>query len=291
VDLLELTAQQQSDPLQHLLWGGLLETILQLLCLIGPIVACTVLLRWFGVIVQTCLMRRFGWWGVVWTAWIGTPLHELSHAATAYLFQRRVDKVVLFQPDPRTNRLGYVRYSHRPDSWLSQIGNTFIATAPLIGGGLALYGLLWLFFPGAARLAIDTSTISQAMTQGDLPAAGSHFAQLATAMIKSILWPLSNWRLWVFGYLVLCIGCHMSPSSTDYAGARRGAIILILTTTLLLVVFNTAWLSAGGAPGALVTTVAPFWVRIVAVLSLGVVLCGVVSLITAALFRLLDQFV
>ena len=34
--------------------------------------------------------RSVGWKGILWTAWLGTPIHELSHVFFAWLFRHRI---------------------------------------------------------------------------------------------------------------------------------------------------------------------------------------------------------
>ena len=93
---------------------------------------------------QRQLAQRFGWKSAMWTGWLGTPIHELSHVALCILFRHRIDEVALFEPDEKSGRLGYVRHSYRSKSWFEELGNPFIAIAPLIGGSLVLLVLVYV---------------------------------------------------------------------------------------------------------------------------------------------------
>src|SRR4051794_35631225 len=93
---------------------------------------------------QTWLQRAIGWKGVIWwTGWLGTPVHELSHALVSLAFLHRIHEVKLFLPHPEDGVLGYVRYSivaSPPHTlarrWLGIFGTFFSGVAPLFGGSL-----------------------------------------------------------------------------------------------------------------------------------------------------------
>ena len=60
--------------------------------------------------------QTVGWKGILWTAWLGTPIHELSHLIFALIFLHRIDSVSIFKPNRETNQLGQVSHSYRIDS-------------------------------------------------------------------------------------------------------------------------------------------------------------------------------
>src|SRR5438445_154926 len=103
---------------------------------------------------QTWLERAIGWKGVVWwTGWLGTPVHELSHAAVSLCFGHRIDELKLFEPHPEDGVLGYVKYSYPTSpAWrhgLGTVGSFFSGVAPLFGGSLVLLVALRLLAPGS----------------------------------------------------------------------------------------------------------------------------------------------
>ena len=245
--------------------------------LLAPFVAFALIIHWFERITQQRLAERFGWRSVMWTGWLGTPIHELSHAAMCVLFRHRVDDIALFEPDRESGRLGYVKHSFRRGNWFEEIGNLFIGIAPLIGGSIALAALLWLFYPNAAAAAVDGSCKPLArltVGAGDIIARTWEVASQIAGEILSFqnLWTA---RFWIFIYLVLCVGSHMAPSWSDYRGASRGVWLaggLLLDVTLLMAAvgvnlhtLNNAFIGATGPLYAILgltvcyVSSPPFW--------------------------------
>lgn len=213
----------------------------------GAVLAILCLLWWSIHLLERITQRRlaqfFGWRAVLITGWLGTPIHELSHLVACWVFGHRVEAVALFSPDPQSGRLGYVHHSYRAGHYWQELGTVFIATAPLAGGAAALIGLLGLFFP---------SVLATAWTRipwTGLDTAGAAMIEVAQAMSHTgqELFLAGHWaspRLWVFLYLVLCVGCHWAPSGSDYRNAGRGAVILLVAAAaaaLTLSLFPTAW--------------------------------------------------
>ena len=226
------------ESITYLLGDALATVVTEALMMIGlflaPFVVFAIIIHLFEGLTQRRLAERFGWSSVMWTGWLGTPIHELSHAAMCWLFRHRVDEIALFEPDRQSGRLGYVRHSFRRGNWFEEVGNLFIGIAPLVGGSLVLSLLLWLFYPTAAATGISSSrTIHQS---GGLL---SQVWVVATHIGGEVLaWRnLNTSRFWIFMYLVLCVGSHMAPSRSDYQGAARGALLaggFVLVATFLM---------------------------------------------------------
>lgn len=255
----------------RVLVGAASETVLQLVVLALPFFVLGVVLHFLEWLVQTALVNRFGWKGVLVTGWLGTSVHELSHAALCPLFGHRIDELALFRPDKKSGRMGYVKHSFNPRNPWHVVGNFFIGVAPLWGGTLALYGLLWLFFPAAARHASEAAGLSQSLASGHIGEAISAVLELARGVFAQLFTHdnLLSWRLWVFLYFALCIGSHLAPSGSDYHGAKWGALLLLG----LLFAFNLVFLTCGGSSGWVTATVAPFLGPLLGLLTLCTILC------------------
>lgn len=245
----------------------LMNVAFLLAVLFGPWVLFAFLIHQIERLMQRRLAERFGWKSVMWTGWLGTPIHELSHAIMCRLFGHRVDEVVLFEPDPESGRLGYVRHSFRRHNWFEEVGNVFIGIAPLIGGSIVLGLLLWLFYPGPIGAAIEAAN-----GQTDDPTLFGRAWSIVTLMGRDIVTPanLATVRFWTFIYLVFCVGSHMAPSRSDYRGAGRGALILSIPLLIVVALLATFLPDIGKVAYAIVDVLSPLF----AVLLLTILLCG-----------------
>jgi hypothetical protein len=257
----------------------LLESLKLLFILLVPFVAFAIVIHWFEYVSQRRLAERFGWKSVLWTGWLGTPIHELSHALMCRVFQHRIDEIALFEPDRESGRLGYVKHSFRTGNWFQEMGNLFIGIAPLLGGSIVLAVLLWVFYDDAATSAIETARADHS---------GDSFAKMfaiVSSLVGNIL-TISNLgtvRFWTFIYLVLCVGSHMAPSGSDYQGASRG--VYLFGGIVLVGVFLLAFVGIDSVQmvDGMIATMGPLF----AIFGLTIVLCG----ITTAIIWLITSFI
>ncbi|MBP9761101.1 MAG: hypothetical protein KBD15_02590 [Candidatus Magasanikbacteria bacterium] len=176
--------------------------------------------------------RTVGWKGILFTAWIGTPIHELSHVIVAKLFRHRIEEVSFFKPNKHTGALGHVEHSYNKKSLYQQMGNFFIGAAPLIGGSLIVFLLLKIFFPQGTELISTFSHI--------------HVSKESFFLLQKTLtnvWstiPFESVSFWIFIFLSFCISSHSAPSAQDRRGMWKGfgwiivlLIILNIIPTLL----------------------------------------------------------
>ncbi len=270
-DVLEMGVLSENSVLIAGVGSILLEAIKLLFVALAPFVAFAFIIHWLEKITEGRLARRFGWKSVLWTGWLGTPIHELSHALMCWVFRHEIKEIALFEPDQKSGRLGYVLHTFDPRNRFQRVGNLFIGIAPLIGGSIVLAVLLWMFYPDAARGAIE-------LTGQD--AEGS-LLQKSFGIVTAVFGEVINFRnlvtprFWVFIYLVLCVGTHMAPSPSDYEGASNGAFIfggLLLSGVLILAI---AGVDSQGMANVMLRTMGPLF----AILGLAVVLCSIAALI------------
>lgn len=260
----------------NILAVGLWETTTHSLWLIGslllPFVVFALIIHHIERFVQIHLAERFGWKSVLWTGWLGTPIHELSHAFFCKVFQHKIDEIQLFEPDLRTGRLGYVKHSFRKKNWYQEIGNVFIGVAPLIGGTIALIALLFIFYSDVVY-EITNSFHSRPADQPLWKAT----VEIAWNALTNIcqLENLGTARFWVFAYLVLCVGNHMAPSRSDYDGAMRGSWMLALLVFLGVFFLNFATGNSEAILPRFMEILAPVFV----VLMLTVILCVIAAIL------------
>jgi len=180
--------------------------------------------------------RSIGWKGILWTAWIGTPIHEWGHVVFCKLFYHRIIHISLFEPNKDTGGLGSVDHSYNPKSIYQQVGNFFIGAAPMIFGSLFLVSLFILSIPNAKTLfhVFSTGTVHLAT----LPNALFVFF-LDLAMSVDVM----SWHFWLFLYISFAVSSHIAPSKEDRLGMWKGffwivALIVIANTVALFLHTN-----------------------------------------------------
>ena len=77
---------------------ALMQTGRQIAAILGPVAALSVALHQVDRILTNRIFSRLGWKGLLATAWLGVPVHELSHAIACKIFGHRIEKLSLFSP-------------------------------------------------------------------------------------------------------------------------------------------------------------------------------------------------
>ncbi|MEK7623699.1 MAG: hypothetical protein AAB408_03465 [Patescibacteria group bacterium] len=192
------------------------------------------LFGWLLSIIQTWTQQKYhesvGWKGILWTAWLGTPIHEVGHMVFAKLFRHRIERVALFQPNEETGDLGSVGHSFAKYSLYQRIGNFFIGAAPLIFGSLFLVLLLYFLLPNGREVFTPLSHQPNSLLE-----AFTSFRGTLTHLFS--VENLRAWNFWVFLYVSFCIASHMAPSQPDRKNMWGGFFWLVL---ILLVVNSIA---------------------------------------------------
>lgn len=225
--------------------AGLFSVILQILwlsatefvSLIGGLVIGGFILGYLERVSNSLIIGAFGMKGIFFTAWLGTPVHELGHAAMCLFFRHRVTGIKLLQANQSDGTIGYVTHAYNPNSLYQNIGNLFIGLAPLVSGSVAVFACAHFLVPeSSALIAHYFSNEVQIFSLFDLQA----WATLGRSDL-AIAGSLFAWRnlthpaFWLFLILAVCISSRMSLSREDIRGARSGAGALFL----LLVIANT----------------------------------------------------
>ena len=168
------------------------------------------------------------------SAWIGTPIHELSHAFFCLLFGHRIQKVALFNPD-NCGTLGYVTHSYNNHNLWQVMGNFFIGIAPLFGGLFALYLLTYFLLDDAASLFQLLKFVTSTDTTETLT---SQLLILATRCIDIIqqAYFLSPVKVLVWAYCCAAVSLHLSPSKEDLKGAWVGFFVFLFICLSLMII-------------------------------------------------------
>lgn len=217
------------------------NTFFHVFTLFGFLFAVVYLLSHIQTKIHSCYTRSAGWRGILWTAWIGTPVHELSHLLVAKLFRHKILRVSFFRPDSRTGTLGHVEHTFNPASLYQRIGNFFISIAPVFGGSLVLFLLSTYLMPGSSQmtaefLAVDLSAPGDAI--GKLPGIFERYA---------LSGHLRNWLFWLFLYLSFAVSAHIAPSAEDRRHMWGGFCALVVFLAIMNAILFLLRLDPAGA--------------------------------------------
>lgn len=155
------------------------------------------------------------------TGFIGTPIHELSHAVMCLIFGHKIKEIKLFQVGSADGTLGYVTHVYNKKNLYHRVGNFFIGIAPIYLGSLFLIFLMWVLVP---TMSLDIfSHLSELTTEFD-----SNQVSVILTMFGTFFTHFANPLWWVYVVLGLAVSLHMTLSKADIEGSKEGIIALIL---------------------------------------------------------------
>ncbi len=177
------------------------------------------------------------------TAVIGTPVHELGHAAMCLLFAHRIVKVKLWSPRAKNGVYGYVEHSYNRKNPWAVLGNLLIGTGPIFSGLLVIALTLHLCFAPEweAYLASTNTLISSADTSVGTLISGI-FSLLFSLPQAIVAHPLRS----ILGLAVmLSVSLHVSLSWQDIRSALSAIPLYVLTVLLFGGITYLAGVSGG----------------------------------------------
>lgn len=139
----------------------------------------------------------------------GVIIHEFSHAMLCFFTGAKVTNFRIFSPEG-----GSVEHTR---SRLGFLGAALIALAPIFGITLFLWALIYGF-----GFSFDFQTIE--------------FSSAVTGNFKSLFFSawdlmrihLTDWRFWLFIYLVISLSIALAPSKKDFQNAFLGLLFLFV---------------------------------------------------------------
>jgi hypothetical protein len=234
-------------PILSYLFDTLVLTLKIIFGSLFPIIFACIILNFLSKLQNRLLYRIGGWNALMLTAWIGTPIHELSHYIAAIIANHKILELKLFKPNKRTGVIGYMSHTFREDSFYqTTFGNAITAIAPFFGGALAIYLLSNFLFP-------SFSLFSDAIPKINFfPIGHVGDPQMWSVTFKSHLdffkylfhtffsgQMLHSWKLYVFLFIMFGIANHLSPSGTDFANFWTPLAMFLFAIFLLnLVLFK-----------------------------------------------------
>ncbi|PIZ95507.1 MAG: hypothetical protein COX81_00760 [Candidatus Magasanikbacteria bacterium CG_4_10_14_0_2_um_filter_37_12] len=214
------------DNLLLILFTLVKITLLQLLGVFGIFFLLGYILSFLQNATHRNYQNTIGWKGIIWTAWFGTPIHELGHVFFAKIFFHKINSVRIFEPNRETGGLGHVDHSYNKQNVYQSIGNFFIGAAPMIWGGIILAFVVYFLLPNGKEIL--TPSMSETLAFGTvIPTIKNIFLGLFT--FENI----TSWNFWLFLYISFCIASHMAPSKQDRIGMWKGFVWIVI---LLLII-------------------------------------------------------
>lgn len=194
------------------------------------------------------VQRTFGRKGILATAWIGTPIHELGHLLMCYIFRHKINRFKLFDRKAKDGVLGYVNHSWNSKSLYQNIGNFFIGMGPVFSGTAALIFGMHLLLPDSFAKVTDYLTLEPARPDQYML---TKIFTLTADLFGSIFSAenLISLNFWIYFALAICISSHIALSWEDLKGAGRGLItiftfILLVNLVALFLNADFSWLFA-----------------------------------------------
>ncbi|CEN22961.1 hypothetical protein [Paraclostridium sordellii] len=191
------------------------------------------------------LQKTFGVKSIIFTGFIGTVVHELSHLLMALLFNHKIIAVELFRPKKYKNDgvLGFVKHTYNSKSLYQQIGNFFIGIAPMIFGTFFIWVLLILLSNNSYQTFISNLNIN---LYNHLIKSYDFYNLLKLLFndifnfIKTILSfnYLFNIKHLILLFLIYSITTHMSLSLSDLKGSLKGLSVCFLVIFIITFLNN-----------------------------------------------------
>lgn len=203
-------------------------------CIVFQVVMFIGLIYAFGFIISLINRTFYKWTGggrgvCLATGVIGTPIHELSHAAMCLVFFHRIEEIKLFQVNDENGVLGYVNHSYKKRNFYQVIGNYFIGVAPIMVGALVLYLLFNALLPNSAMAFQKDLNAFIALQGGEFSDKTiGYLIGIAQGFLTAVFTVDFGLTSIIFLIVCLCIALHMNLSGADIKGSLGALPLLII---------------------------------------------------------------
>jgi hypothetical protein len=202
-------------------------SVLELIYLVGIFILIGFILGFLEKLSNTFLVRAFGPQGVLLTAWIGTPIHELGHLIQCFIWGHRVTRVKLLQLNHPNGVLGYVEHQYNLNSVYQRVGNFFIGLGPIFSGIGSLIGGMYLLVPQSyATFKVEIHQ-NISLERLDLNVIKTIWGAVF-AIVKSLftLHNFINPAFWIFLLIAISISSHIGLSKADIQNSVSGLVMI-----------------------------------------------------------------
>jgi apolipoprotein N-acyltransferase len=232
-----------------------ITTLNQLLLFFGLLIVLVLLLSLSATVVARLSVR---FWGrnlfLYGFSWLGTSVHELSHAFFALVFGHKITEIVLFEPNKDGASLGHVNHSYNKKSIYNKIGNFFIGIGPVLASGMVLFFATWLIFNynmsqnSPFRMTTEIFSNFSVLKQNGIALTNGLITFYSLVFsTNSITW----WKIILYIYILYSIGSSMTLSPSDVKSAVSGFLWVIV----FFLLFNLATLWMGNFMAVLLSKI------------------------------------
>lgn len=203
--------------------------VLTLASTLGVIAVFGIILEKLETVINTKLYRSLGSFAVLFTAAIGTPLHETAHWLICKLFGFKIHDVELLRPVAfkQDGILGYVSYSYDKESIWQNLGCFFSGMAPILLGVIFIVLAVRLIKPEVVR-GINEE-IKKSRTIVSEPSFFVTYSMAFIAFWKNMFKKEKHGILRgiICLYIICSISMHMTLSPQDITASLPGLGILL----------------------------------------------------------------
>jgi hypothetical protein len=212
---------------------------LELISLVGPLLVIGALLGIMEHKANWYVFAALGNKGILATAWLGTPVHELGHALMCLIFGHKIIDLKLLIFNRADGTLGYVSHSYDPKSVYQTAGNFFIGIAPIISGLGALFLGLYFLLPHSFQV-FEVSLQANVLAKPSELALIKGLANSSLVLSQSLFTTsnLFNPEFWIFLLIAISISSHMALSWADIKGATQGLVMLYIVLFMITLLGN-----------------------------------------------------
>lgn len=213
-------------------------SLVQIFCFLGIFIGIGILLGFLEKKINNNMQRAFGWNGVLATAIIGTPIHEIGHMLMCVIFNHKINRVCLLNTSGENGCLGYVQHSYNKSSIYQRVGNFFIAMGPLFSGLIALLTSMYFLIPKSFE-----SFVNYIKTINPQGISVQKFLTDSLSIYKYIfnMENIKTINFWVFLVISLSISAHIALSLVDIKNQIEGLkfiFVVIVISNILVYIFN-----------------------------------------------------
>ncbi|HWR43576.1 hypothetical protein [Sporomusa sp.] len=261
----------------------LILSVTEIIYLLGIIIMVGFLLGWIESVSNRWAYQAFGKPGIMLTACIGTPIHEVGHALMCLIFGHKIISIKLFDINPKNSTLGYVNHSFDKHNLYQIIGNFFISLGPIFSGTAAILSFMYMLEPNTFK-ALQKHVVSAPVDSNNLVDFIIWSGHSIMIVFRGIFnsGSIGSPSFWVFLLLAICTASHIALSKEDIKNSISGLVV----TLFVVVLFNMGASLCGFETLKYVLIVAKYNIYLVSVLSVSITFSLVTALIMGIFCRI-----